>query len=596
MFRIYCRVLATGIAMLTGSGAAYAFDVTVSAPEPLVEDIRAASLTATLADTQQDEAPRPIDIISAAQADYGRIIALLYDQGYFGPTINILVDGREAATLTPLGASQAVRMVTLRIDPGSVFTFGNLAITPKANQTEPTPGFAPGETARVSVLRQATAAEIEGWRQDGHAKAEVADQQITARHPDKTLNATVTLDPGPRLRLGKLTITGDSAVREKRIREIAGWPSGEVFDPDTIDKVQKRLRRTGTFASGTLTEAETPNADGTLDVTALVTDQPPRRYSFGAEFGTLDGLALSALWLHRNIFGGAERLQIEGSVKGLGGDTGGIDYRLSARLSRPATFRTDLEAFVLAEAEQRDDQNLFSQSVTLEVGGVYLAREDREYSYSARLRRSKTRDDLGERDYTILAFPYVATFDRRNDKLNATSGYYAQASIAPFFAIDGTDNGVVSSLDLRTYRQFGERVTLALRGQLGSMFGPSISNAPADLLFFSGGSGTVRGQDFQSLGADLGDDIKIGGRSFVGLSSELRVKTGENLSVVGFIDAGYIGEETFIDGSGEWHSGVGLGVRYDTTIGPIRFDVAVPASGPDDGSGLEIYIGIGQAF
>ena len=59
---------------------------------------------------------------------------------------------------------------------------------------------------------------------------------------------------------------------------------------------------------------------------------------------------------------------------------------------------------------------------------------------------------------------------------------------------------------------------------------------------------------------------------------------------------GYIGSEAFFDGSGLWHTGFGAGVRYNTPIGPIRFDAALPGSGPDDSSGLEIYIGIGQAF
>ncbi|CAN0178407.1 unnamed protein product, partial [Chrysoparadoxa australica] len=275
------------------------------------------------------------DLLSAAQADYGRIIALLYDAGYFGPTINILVDGREAAGISPVSAPAQIGEIALNVDAGPRFTFGRIGISPRAGATEPTAGFAPGETARVSVLRNATAAHIEGWRQEGHAKARVAGQEITARHPDRAIDASVTLDPGPRLRLGNLSITGESAVREERIREIAGWPSGTVFDPDTLALVQKRLRRTGTFGSANLTEAEIANADGTLDVTATINDQLPRRYSFGAEFGTLDGLTLSGSWLHRNIFGGAERLLVEGEVAGIAGDTGGTDYSLSAKLSRP---------------------------------------------------------------------------------------------------------------------------------------------------------------------------------------------------------------------------------------------------------------------
>lgn len=594
------RGLMTLLVAMSGATQALAFDVTVNAPDAVAEQLRGASLTAGLIDNANDDTapPEPIDILGAAQADYSTLIGVLYNRGYFAPEINILVDGREAASIPPIDAPAIISNVVINVTPGAIFTFGTVSITPQAPEVEPTEGLAAGEVASVTTLRAGTAAQIEGWRQAGHAKADIASQQIIANNPEKTLSAAVTVDPGPKLRFGKIFIKGDSGVREKRIREIMGWPAGDVFDPDDIDKVEARLRRTGSFAAASLSEAKTANPDGTLDVTATITDQLPRRYSFGAEFSTLDGIGLSALWLHRNIFGGAERLQIDGEIDGLGGgDTDGVDFRLTGILSRPATFRTDLEAFLLGEIEQRDDPNLFSRTIRLELGSTYFASEDREYTYGVGLRRSTTSDDLGDRDYTILTFPVTATFDRRDNKLDATAGYYAQASVTPFLNISGTDNGIVTKLDLRTYRQVGSRITLAVRGQFGSVAGPSLTNAPADLLFFSGGSDTVRGQEYQSLGVEFSPGVTIGGRSFVGVQSEMRVKTGnKNLSIVGFYDLGYIGSEAFYDGSGEWHSGYGAGVRYNTPIGPIRFDAALPGSGPDDSSGVEIYIGIGQAF
>ena len=88
----------------------------------------------------------------------------------------------------------------------------------------------------------------------------------------------------------------------------------------------------------------------------------------------------------------------------------------------------------------------------------------------------------------------------------------------------------------------------------------------------------------------------MGGRAFLGFSAEARVKVTDAIGLVGFADAGYIGSEEFYDGSGQWHSGAGLGVRYDTGIGPIRLDLAVPTSGPETGENFQVYIGIGQAF
>jgi len=105
----------------------------------------------------------------------------------------------------------------------------------------------------------------------------------------------------------------------------------------------------------------------------------------------------------------------------------------------------------------------------------------------------------------------------------------------------------------------------------------------------------VRGQAYQSLGVPVGTDM-AGGRSFLGLSAEVRVGVTDSIGIVGFADAGYIGEEEFYDGSGIWHSGAGLGLRYNTAIGPVRLDVAVPTSGPDTDEKFQVYIGIGQSF
>ena len=105
----------------------------------------------------------------------------------------------------------------------------------------------------------------------------------------------------------------------------------------------------------------------------------------------------------------------------------------------------------------------------------------------------------------------------------------------------------------------------------------------------------MRGQPYQSLNVDQGGGAASGGRSFLGLSAELRAKVTDSISLVGFADAGYIGSESVYDGSGRWHSGAGLGLRYDTSVGPIRLDIAGPLTG-STGEGVQVYIGIGQAF
>ena len=402
--------------------------------------------------------------------------------------------------------------------------------------------------------------------------------------------------PGPPVRFGDLNISGASAVRERRIRKIAGIPSGSVFDPVLLERSAARLRRAGPFNSVTLREADTLGPGDTMDIELALVDAKPRRLGFGAELQSTEGLTLSAFWMHRNLFRGAERLRIEGEVSGLGGETEGFDYRLSAGLTRPSTFRTDTDLFILGEVEQLDEPLFFSQQGSVEVGLKRFFSESLSAEAGVSYRYSDVQDNLGSRQFSHLALPLAVTWDRRDDLLNPTQGTFLHAEALPYLGLGNSTSGARGSLDARAYRSVGaeDGVVFAGRLQFGTVVGSSIASTPPDLLFFSGGSGTVRGHSYQSLSIMSGP-VETGGRSFLGIAGEVRVQVSSNIAAVGFYDAGYIGANSWIDGTGGWHSGAGLGIRYQTGIGPIRFDIAVPVSGPDTG-GFQVYLGIGQAF
>lgn len=577
---------------------AFTFNLTAGSDEELAETLSGGSLLLEISEKSVEEPVSTQEIIATAQADYRRLLAVLYDNGYYGPYISISVDGREASGLDSVNPPRQISTVNVRVTPGKQFSFGNATVSPVAPETTLPPGFARGETARVSLMRDATGAAIDGWRDQGHAKAELAGQKVLAKHREGILDADITIRPGPQLRFGELEVVGAQAVRPERIKEIAGLPVGRVYSPDELADAAQRLRRTGTFASIAMIEAKEIGPDNTLPITVRVAEDKPRRIGFGGELATIEGLTLSAYWLHRNLFGGAERLRIDGEVSGIGGTTGGVNYFLGTRFERPATFNEDTTFFALGEIERIDDVGIFSESVTLGVGIERYASDERTYSFGFGLIRANTRDAFGSNSYTLFTVPTGLVFDYRDTIFDARSGYYLDAGLTPFVALAGTDNGLLTEVDFRTYFTFGEErsTTLAFRTQLGSVAGPSLRDAPADFLFFSGGGGTVRGHEFQSLGVDIGASEDVGGRSFLGLSAEVRYRTAGALGFVGFFDAGYIGSEAFPDGSsGEWQSGAGLGVRYATPIGPIRVDLAVPTSGDSD-SDFQVYIGIGQAF
>jgi len=544
---------------------------------------------------KRDGVTSPQDILAAAQADYGRLVGVLYEQGFYGPTVTIRIDGVEAATIPPLSRLAAVSRVDIIVTAGPAFRLGAANVAPLTAATVLPSSFRAGMPAEIAAIRDAALAGVDGWRAVGHAKAQVVQQDVVADHNAARLDVSLRIAPGPRVQFGDLNIAGDSAVRDARIRRIAGIPSGKVFDPAVLERAAARLRRTGTFGSVTLREAEALGPNDVMDVELAVVDAKPRRFGFGAEIQSTEGATLSAFWLHRNLLGGAERLRLEGEVSGLAGETDGLDYHLSASLTRPSTFNTDTDLYVLAEIEQLDEPLYLSRQGNIELGFNRYYSETLNAEAGVAYRYSDVEDGLGSRQFSHLALPLAVTWDRRDDLLNPTTGTYLRTEAMPFFGLGNSASGGRGYMDARAYRSVGadDGVTFAGRLQFGTIVGPSIADTPPDLLFLSGGSGTVRGHSYQSLSITTGG-VETGGRAFLGLAGELRLRISDKISAVGFYDAGYIGANSFIDDTGGWHSGVGLGIRYQTGIGPIRLDVATPTSGAGDG--IQVYVGIGQAF
>jgi translocation and assembly module TamA len=559
------------------------------------KELVAALKGASLLQAATADAPAQ-DLFASARADYAKLIGALYGAGYYAPVIHILVDGKEAATIPPLDAPTKITAIVERIMPGPLFKFSAADIAPIAEGTSLPVGFHVGQSALSGVMQDAVHAAISRWRTVGHAKAAVSGQKIIAYHRTATLDARIQIAPGPAVTFGKLLIDGKSAVRDARIRAIAGFPSGAPFDPAALEKSANRLRRTGAFSSVSFTEADKLGPGNSLDVTATLADQKPHRIGFGAELSNSQGLLLSAYWLHRNLFGGAERLRIDAEVNGIGAQSGGLGYKLSARLDRPATFGPDTSLYLLGLIQRENLADYRADKVSLGTGLSRIYSDHLTAKVGIGYDVERVTDITGASSYQDFNLPLGLTFDSRDKPLDAHKGRYLDVGLMPFVGLHGTGTGAKFTLDARGYQAIGSRIVLAGRFQLGSILAAPIATTPRDYLFYSGGGGTVRGQPYQSLGVyAISPTLHTGGRSFMGLSGEARTKISDTIGIVAFYDAGYVGANSTFDKTGGWQAGAGLGLRYNTGIGPIRLDVGAPVSG-HTGKGMQIYIGIGQAF
>ena len=583
----------------------YSAELLTSAKDGLEGTIRNAS---SLIGGQSEPANGAAGLLARARADYKRILGALYNEGYYGGTISILVGGREAANIPPDATLPKPVAVEVRVEPGPLFRFGRIgianaapdAVSPDDEVTPPISiGFATGEVARSSLVVRAESLAVEAWQQLGYAEAKVADRQVIADHATRTVDVTIVVEPGRRATIGPVRVSGTDRMDADFVAQQTGLVAGEEYDPDDIKRAQKRLSRLDVFRAMRVEAATAIGADGVLPIAVTVEEQPQRRYGVGATYSSVDGIGLEAFHLWRNLFGRAERLRLDAKLAGINVpvDTAEFDYAFGGTFTKPGFLNPDND-LVAAIAAERTVLPAYTETSLLASAGLtqYLT-DDITLDGSAYYERSQFEDDFGTRDFSIAGLTAGAVWDARDNPQDAHEGFYLAATAEPFYEIDYGYLAFKATAEARGYWDLMEdgKLVLAARGKLGALLGPALDQLPPDRLFFAGGGGSVRGYAYRGIGVNNPDDTVTGGRYLLEASAEARYKFNSEWGAVAFVDGGYVAADSF-PGFDQLRIGAGLGVRYYTSLGPLRADIAMPLNKQSGDPDYAIYVGIGQAF
>lgn len=592
-------------------------DDVIGEPQPYTVEVEIAddSLETTLRNTSRlwadrdDPAAGAGGLIAKAREDYRRLLSALYAEGRYGGSISITIDGREAADLLPDVTLAETASVRIAIDPGPVFRFRDASIVNPA----PPPvdrgdrvdlpqdeGFLPGEVARSGVILRAERLAVEAWRQQGHAKAEAVERRISAAHDSDTVDARLTIEPGARAVYGETTVSGAERMDPGFVAWMADLPPGQEYDPDDIERANKRLARLDVFRSLRIEEADAIGPGGMLPINVAVQERALRRFGLGGSYSSVDGIGVEAFWLHRNLFGRAERLRIEGRVAGINGvDPREFTYRLGASFIKPGVFTPDTNYVASLYGDREVLEPYTRTGVTAETGFTHLFTEQLSGRLMLTGRVARFDDDFyGRRDFASLGFLGGLALDTRDNAADATRGYYLEGVIEPFHEFEYGHTGARFTAEARVYYGFGEdsRIVAAGRIKLGSLVGSPLAETAPDRLFFAGGGGSVRGYAYRNIGVVTPTGHVVGGRSLIEASGELRFRVTDTIGAVGFVDAGYVGASSTPTFDENTRVGAGIGLRYLTGFGPIRLDVAVPLDPRPGDPSVAFYVGIGQAF
>jgi translocation and assembly module TamA len=563
---------------------------------------------ATLISLRTSAPVGPFALVARASDDRARFLAVLHSFGYYQGKVELTIDGRpldDTGLIDALEAAPAAppAQVAAKFELGPLFHLGAVSVTGSLPPgMEADLGIRTGDPARAADVLAAGDHLLATLRQAGYALATVAPPVATL-HPDQgTLDVAFAVNAGPRVDLGEITISGLDHVHEAYVRNRLTLHPGETFNPTDIEAARADLAGLGVFSSVRAEPATQLDSQGRLPVTFVVTEAPPRSVDLGLSYATDLGVTPSIGWHHHNLFGNGEQLNLTASASNGGDADTGLGYKVGAQFIKPDFLACDQSLQVEVDALRQDlqayDQNALLESVTLTrplwpqwsphwTGSIGLSAEQ-EYILQ---------EDVG-RSYDLIGVPMTLKYDSSNNVLEPTKGIRAAFAVTPTKSLSGGDaTFLIMQASASTYFDVSGdgRSVVAVRGLLGQVAGAGQFSLPPDQRFYAGGSATVRGFRYQSVGPQFADGKPTGGTAIGAGTVELRQRLFGNWGTSAFVDAGQVNANG-APLAGTWRIGAGVGVRYYTSIGPIRLDVAVPVNRAPGGDAFELYIGLGEAF
>ena len=560
--------------------------------------------SSTLISLQKSAPVGGFALTERARQDADRFATALQSFGYYKATVTTTIGGHDLSEpMLPSIIDQAPADPPLEVvasfNLGPRFRLGSVSIsTPVPPDIPPHLELTPGQPAVAAQILAAQGRLLDALRADSYPLAKVPTP-IATLHPDENLlDVTFQPDTGPKADIGPITFSGLKDMNESFVRQRLLIHQGDPFSPQAIEKARVDLSSIGVFSVVRADPASALDPEGQLPITFDLTERPLHAVDFGLGYSTDLGANFTAGWHDRNLFGNAEQLNLTASYQAGGDAVVHPGYQASAQFLKPDFLARDQQLELDLTAVKQDLQ-AYDQTALLEK--IALNRKLSPH-WTVSLGLSGEQESILQEDvtrhYNLVGIPASLKYDSTNSMLDPTQGIRAAVMLTPTESL-GTPNAtfLLAQVSGSTYLDFFDngRSVLALRGLVGQASGVGVFDIPPDQRFYAGGSATVRGYRYQTLGPQFPDEKPTGGTAISTATVELRQRILGNYGVVGFVDVGQVSANG-APFSSEWHAGAGVGARYYTSIGPIRLDVAVPLNKLPGGDSFELYIGIGQAF
>ena len=456
-------------------------------------------------------------------------------------------------------------------------------------------GFAPrqGEVLDHSLYETSKSKVSRTLAGHGYFDADFAAHRVEVTRADYAADIDLRWTSGARYALGEATFTQTpkTIIRDELLQKLVGWTPGEAYDDAELERLRRSLVALDYFGLVEILPQPENAKDKVVPVQVNLTPAPRSIYTAGVNYGTRSGAGFS-LGVERrylNTRGHKALAQIDYANKR---KTATVQYRVPAFAWLDGWYTASLQA-ADEQTDSLDTRRLefvasrsgqFNDHLNL-VASMHVLRE--RWSYFTLNRPSL------DYQYASFYFPSLrAEYIDVDNRLTPRRG--AGGTLTLRGGKGGTDGDAAFAqlhASAQWFHGFDADSRLIVRGEAGHTFTDELLALPPSLRYYAGGDRSVRGYGWREIGPrirnSVGDTYALGAQNVVTASIEYERYFKGPWGAAVFVDSG----SAFDGKSPDMHTGVGIGLRWRSPVGPVRIDIARGLKSPDSPFTLHLNIG-----
>ena len=394
----------------------------------------------------------------------------------------------------------------------------------------------------------------------------------------------IDFDSGERYRFGDVTFEG-SQIREEYLQNLVPFKKGDYYQSSDLGELNRRLSATGWFNSVVVApEFDHARKTKVLPLHGVVSPRTENTIETGVGYSTDVGPRVKATWKKPWMNSYGHSLTTSASISA-------PEQQLDFSYKMPL-LKNPLEQYYLLQGGfKRTDLNDTEQdSTTLAVSRFW----DLSSGWQRAINLRWSLDHFTQANVTnttMLLYPGVMI-----SRTRSRGGLMPTWGDSQRYSIDYSNTAWGSDVDFSVFqaqnvwiRTLYDKHRFVMRGNLGWIETGDFERVPPDLRFFAGGDRSIRGYKYKSISPENDKGQLTGASKLATGSLEYQYNVSGKWWGAMFVDGG---EAVNDIRRSDFKTGAGVGVRWQSPVGPIKLDFAVPV-GDKDEHGLQFYIGLG---